>query len=446
MRVSSEQQVATSGMTPARVESVGMTRAWIMVAILGAFLLLSFVDRTALTVLVGPIKKDLGLSDVQMGLLLGTAFGVAFAITGPIFGYLIDRYNRRNLVIVGLVFWTLMTVLSGFAQDFATLFIARMGLGVGEAVLTPAAYSMIRDAFPEERRGRALGLYLFGATIGFGTALVSVGWLSHFLQGGLSFAPDLATWRLVLIIIGLFGLPMALLAFFIREPARDQSATDQSASMADIFAHVSHHRAIFLPLVGVHLAWGIAIFGYGSWIPTALGRAWDVPATTVGSTYGLISVCMAPFTILITSTFLDRCVKIGRASAITAIVGAASVLVAVPTIIGALGGAPLLTWICLAINIFFGFANQLALAVVIAQVTPGRMMGKMSGALLMALNLCGYGVGPILIPWVAGQFAGTPLAIGYALATVIGTAWVVFGLMLILTWRGIRRFKPDAAT
>ncbi len=427
----------------------GAVRAWGMVCILSAVLLLSYVDRYALTVLVGPIKRDLALSDTQVSVLLGTAFAVVFALAGPVYGYLVDRYNRRNLVISGIVLWTLMTTLSGFAPNFITLFVCRMGLGIGEAVLTPAAYSMIKDALPEGRQGRAFGVYLFGSAIGFGAALVVIGWMSQLLQGiDLGAIPVLhgrSTWQLILVAIGLLGVPAVLLVLAIREPGREPAAADLSASLADVIAYTAKYRSIFMPLVAGYAVWGTCIFGYGNWIPTALGRVWNEPATAIGSTYGLITVFAGSLTILVLSVLLDRAAKRGMARFAAAALGLASIIVAVPTMIAPWGISPLLTWVCLGINIAFGFGNQLVLTVVLSQVTPNRMMGKLAACTNMALILVGFGVGPTLVAWVSTLFGPASSSLSRALSMVIGPGWIAFGLLMLLVWIGIRRSDLAAA-
>jgi MFS family permease len=417
-------------------------RAWSMVSILSAMLVLSFIDRLSLTVLVGPVKHDLLLSDTQIGLLLGTAFGVFYSTVGLPLGYLIDRYNRRNLLVAGVVIWSLMTILSGFAQDFTTLFIGRMGVGFGEAVLTPVAYSLIKDSFPEHRRGRAYGLYMFGASVGTGAALVVAGSLSRAFEGvHLDFLPILAhlsSWQYVLIAIGLVGLPIAASGLLIREPTRQNGEGLEAARLSAVLKHASANRRFYAPLLVVYAIWGVCIFSYGAWVPTAIGRVWNVPATVVGSKYGFITMCLAPLAAVAFSQLFDSLTKARRAQTIPVYAGVACAIIAVPTALGPLAITPALTWICLGLNIFFAMGVQLALAVVLAQVAPGRMIGKLTACCFLCLNLFGLGFGPASIALLAGRFGSNTDSIGRALSFVVGTGWLLVGVLFLVVWNGTR--------
>lgn len=136
---------------------------YVVLVLLCAYVL-SYIDRQILALLVGPIKADLGLSDTQIGLLQGLAFAVLFAIAGLPLGWWADRGDRRRIIAMGVGVWSLMTALCGTARSFTHLFLARAGVGIGEAALVPAAYSMISDLVPPERRGRALGLLPLACT------------------------------------------------------------------------------------------------------------------------------------------------------------------------------------------------------------------------------------------------------------------------------------------
>ncbi|MFN7928060.1 MAG: MFS transporter [Blastocatellia bacterium] len=172
---------------------------------------LSFIDRQILGLLVTPIKLELGLSDTKIGLLQGLAFGIFYTLLGMPMGRMVDRGNRRNLVAAGIFCWTLMTGACAAARGFWTLFLARMGVGVGEATLSPSAFSLLSDYFSEkERLGTALSIFSMGVFFGSGSALI---------VGGLVIGA-VGSWRLTFLIVGLPGLLAALLAFTIKEPVR----------------------------------------------------------------------------------------------------------------------------------------------------------------------------------------------------------------------------------
>ena len=147
-------------------------RSWYMVAILAIAYSLSFLDRQILTLLVEPIKHSLQISDTQMSYLLGTAFGIFYAIVGLPLSRLIDRASRRQIVFWGISLWSAMTAVCGLTRGYAELFLARVGVGVGEAALNPSAFSMVTDSFPPKKRPLAMSVFHLGIPIGQGLALI----------------------------------------------------------------------------------------------------------------------------------------------------------------------------------------------------------------------------------------------------------------------------------
>jgi MFS family permease len=198
--------------------------AWYVVIVLMVIYTLSFIDRQILAFLVGPIRADLQISDTAIGLLGGFAFAIFYTLLGLPMGWLADRKSRRGLIAIGLVFWSLMTALCSLARSFGTLFAARIGVGVGEATLTPAAFSLIADYFPREKLARALSVYSMGILIGSGLAFIVGGAVVQAMNGmpalQVPVLGTMAPWRLTFLIVGLPGLAIALLLLTVREPVR----------------------------------------------------------------------------------------------------------------------------------------------------------------------------------------------------------------------------------
>ncbi|MGA1731008.1 MAG: MFS transporter, partial [Steroidobacteraceae bacterium] len=184
------------------------------VGVLTVAYVLSFIDRTILALLVAPIRADLGISDTQLSLLHGLAFAIFYTTLGIPIALLADRLNRRNIIAAGIAVWSLATAVCGLTRSFAQLFLARVAVGVGEAALSPAAYSMIADLFPRERLGRALGIYNVGAFAGAGLAfLIGGAVIAAVAQAGAVHLPvlgEVRNWQLVFFIDGLPGLLLAL--------------------------------------------------------------------------------------------------------------------------------------------------------------------------------------------------------------------------------------------
>jgi MFS family permease len=195
-----------------------------MVILMTVAYMFSFIDRYILGLLIDPIKADLGLSDTQIGLLLGPAFAIFYATMGLPLGYLADRVKRVWIVAIGVFVWSLATVASGFAQKFSQLFIARMGVGVGEATLSPCAISMITDSFSKKDRGKPIGFYTMGMSLGPAVAYLSGAavliWAQSVDLVNLPIIGEISPWQLAFIIVGLPGIVLAVLIAMLREPQR----------------------------------------------------------------------------------------------------------------------------------------------------------------------------------------------------------------------------------
>lgn len=216
---------ATSHATVAHKKETVPAYSWYALSVLVIIYVLNFVDRNIISILAEDIKADLGLRDDQIGFLYGTAFGVFYALFGIPLGKLADSWHRVRLMTAGLAIWSAFTALSGFAKNFATLSVARIGVGVGEATASPSAYSLISDWFPKKMRATALAIYSSGLYIGGGVSLLIGGAIVERWNAAYPVeAPlGLAGWQAAFIIVGLPGLLLAGLVFTLREPLRGES-------------------------------------------------------------------------------------------------------------------------------------------------------------------------------------------------------------------------------
>ena len=246
---------------------------------------LNFVDRNIISILAEDIKADLGLRDDQIGFLYGTAFGVFYALFGIPLGKLADSWHRVRLMTAGLAIWSAFTALSGFAKNFTTLSIARIGVGVGEATASPSAYSLISDWFPKKMRATALAIYSSGLYIGGGISLLIGGAIvENWNEAYPVDAPlGLAGWQAAFILVGLPGLLLALLVFTLREPVRGQSEGIVTPPAKDPF------RGFFKELVAVIPPFTL--------IGAAQGGARGIVVNLLGAAViGGIAFAMADFT------------------------------------------------------------------------------------------------------------------------------------------------------
>jgi MFS family permease len=223
--------------------------AWYVVIVLTFVYIFAFIDRQILNLLVGPIRRDLQISDTEMSLLTGFAFALFYTFFGLPLGRIADAGNRRGLIAAGFAMWSLFTAGTGLARNFTQMLIMRMG--VGEASLLPAAYSLITDYFPPHRRATAQGIYNIALSLGSGAALFTGGTVIGLTLGQaewiLPVVGPIRFWQLVFFIVGLPGVLLARLMFNVAEPARrGPGAEAKKASLREVLAFAKANRATLI--------------------------------------------------------------------------------------------------------------------------------------------------------------------------------------------------------
>lgn len=250
-------------------------RARLTLAVLTLAYVFSFLDRIVVNLLVEPMRRDLGLSDVQISLLMGLSFAVFYTLCGLPLGWLADRCDRRKLIAAGVAAWSLATAACGLARGFGGLFAARLVVGAGEATLTPAAHSMIADLFPRERLGRAMGVYALGIYIGSGLALLlgalAIRLAEQRTQWLLPLVGEVFPWQMVFVFVGLPGLLVALAVLALREPPRRDAQAplpwrETRAWLRSERRFLAHH------LLGFGLL-SLVAYASAAWIPSAFVRS-----------------------------------------------------------------------------------------------------------------------------------------------------------------------------
>jgi MFS family permease len=249
MSVQLTNQVATS---PEQSQATSCPRRlWYMAAVLCLTNAVAFIDRQSLPLLIDQIKADLHVSDTQMSYLVGIAFVATYVLLGIPAGALMDRFSRRAVMAWGIGLWSAATALSGFATTYAVMFLGRLGIGAGETVVGPGSVSLIRDAFPERQRNRAIGIWAMGANFGMATALLGGGAILASIGDAPSVAvPLLGTirsWQLVLLCCALISMPVAALLFTFPEPARTGTLAFGSGVGATL-RYMGQRWRLFVPL------------------------------------------------------------------------------------------------------------------------------------------------------------------------------------------------------
>jgi MFS family permease len=398
-----------------------------MLALLTTAYILSFVDRLIISVVVEPLKADFALTDIQISLLQGGAFAVFYAIMGVPLGRLADIVDRKRLIVVGVLLWSAATILCGLSQTFAALFLARMLVGIGEAALSPAAYSMFADAFPRDRLARAIGVYTTGGAVGNGIALIAGGALLTWFTARPNFAwpifGTLEPWQSTFVAVGLPGILVgALLVVSVREPHRKTTAA--APRIAESFKWLVAQRDALAPVL---LCWALnSVVGYAyvSWAAVHLSRSFGLPPGQAGLTFGAIMISFGILGPVAGGMLCDVLMRRGVSDAPLAVTQWGFVVLI-------LAGAfaffvpqlnMTLALMCVLTSVFTALLTLGPVAIQL--VTPSRMRGQMSGINLMVGNLLGLGLGPLLAATFAAWFAsgriGTGIAITIVLASVVG--------------------------
>lgn len=415
-------------------------RAWYAVGVLFIAVIFSFIDRIILSLLVDPIKADLGLSDTDFAFLLGVAFAIFFALFGLPIGRWADRYSRRAIIGIGIFLWSVMTVACGLADNFWELFLARVGVAVGEAALAPAAFSMISDLFPREKLGRALGVYQAGAFVGAGAALlvggVVIGLIRAEGQQVLPLVGAVEPWQVVFFVVGLPGLLVALLMATVPEPAR-RGPPAPALSAAEVVRFGLQRWRVY----GLHFA-GFALLAVPitttlTWAPVYFGRVLQLPPPQVGLTLGVIVLLLSPAGVYTGGWIADALQKRGYRDAMHR-VGLTACALLLPLCFFATTGSDRDVAVALFVPLTFCASLSLACAPAALQVvTPGPMRAQVSAAWMLFLNVITAIVGPTSVGVIADQVFGDRLAVGQALALVNCASVPVAALAL---WFGRRPF------
>ena len=418
---------------------------WSMIIILTLIYIVSFLDRGAISLIIGPMKHDLGANDFQISLVVGLSFMLLYTVLGIPAGYLVDRFNRKALLGGAVVFWSGMQVISGLSTSYAHMFMARTGLGVGEAVLPPAAASMIRDAFPIERRGIAFSIYNMGPNLGSGLALALGGALLAFASsGGLHNIPlfnTLKPWQFVLIVPGLLGIFMAVLVYCMKEPARRAMPRQSDAiSYGQAIRFAWRNKSAYLTLWIAISFYGIAIGGQFAWLPEAIARSTGLALSDIGKALGAISIVAAPLGLLFWGNVVDYCSRRGMKNAPLQIGRIGTACAAAVTATFLFIDNVTIGMVAFAAQMFFFGIFAVAGGATMANITPSSMMGKLTALYYLLTNLFGLALGPTVIALVARLFSGPrAIAVSYVICYVVCFAVAI--VLLGFTARAIDRAK-----
>ena len=421
------------------------TYRWYVVGILTLSYLVSFLDRQILALMVGPIKADLQLSDTEISLIMGVAFSLFYAFMGIPLGWLADRTNRRNIIIVGMIFWSLMTAACGLASKFIHLFLARIGVGAGEASLTPSAISIISDYFSRQDRGRAIATYNMGVSLGTGIAMVLGGVVISFVVDSpyveLPIIGTLSTWQYIFFVVSIPGLLVAIVIFFtISDPIRTETLTTHETqfSIVFVFKYMQKNFDVYFPIYTALSLSTLVGYAYFSWIPTVFVRiyGWDIPE--IGYAFGLIVLIAGPSGVIICGWLVDLLYNNGKydASVRIALAGSAITL---PSAVG-LPLAPNAEWALIIVGaaMFGGAMTSAAGVVAIVTVTPNQMRGQATAIYLFCISFLGLSIGATSVALITDYIFYDEKMLSWSLSIVCSSSSVC---SVLLFWASLRPFN-----
>ncbi|MFK4794104.1 spinster family MFS transporter [Sphingobium sp. ZW T5_29] len=414
---------------------------------LAAFLLayvLSFVDRQILSLMVDPIRRDLDISDLQMGLLQGMAFALLYAILGVPVGLLADRWPRKWIITVGVAFWSAATALCGLASNYPMLFAARMAVGMGEATLSPSAHSFLSDAYPRHKLARAMAIYTLGITIGGGLALMIGGAVIDLVGTrntvNLGMFGTMRSWQASFLIVASPGIIVAILVALVREPPRGGKQTPTMIAMghkakdADIglramFAHFGRNPKVFASIYVSSCLLGVMGYGMTAWYPSLLIRNFGLSPGEAGRYLGLIFLILGSAGSVCGGLLSERMALRGRPDANLRVVAMAAAGTAIPATLAPLMPTQWTVLLLFAPACFF-FNSYFGCAVAALQLaTPPRMRATNSALFLLANSLIGLTAGSAIIPLLDRLFFGASGNIALPLALVAAIASTTAAVM-----------------
>ncbi|MGA0704749.1 MAG: spinster family MFS transporter [Steroidobacteraceae bacterium] len=400
-------------------------RAWWTVILLTLAYICSFIDRQVITLLIGPIKQDLGLSDTQVSYLIGLSFALFYTVFGFLIAIAADRLNRRNIIAAGIFLWTIMTAACGLARGYGQLFLARMGVGFGEGALSPAALSLLTDLFPRRQLARAIGVYSTGIAIGSGVALLVGGSVIQAVSGAetvtLPLFGTLRPWQAAFIIVSLPGLPIGLLMLTLREPARKGMTQGAGWSLKPTLAHLREHWRSYL---GIALGMSVlTIMAYGiiGWIPEHFRRSYGWSIGQLSLWYGLVLVCFGPPGAFLGGWLADRWRErhadgyLRAALVGLALLGPAYALFALMT-------DPWMSLLWLIPATVGGAIPTSVVSAALMQLAPADMRARISALYYFVISIVGLGIGPTSIALLTDYWFADEGMLRYSIATVASLA------------------------
>lgn len=418
--------------------------AWYMVVLCMIAYIFSFLDRQVVALLIEPIRADLQISDTQFSLIHGLAFAIFYAVMGLPIARLADTKSRPVIIAIGIAVWSFATAVCGTAKNFWQLFAARMGVGVGEAALSPAAYSMISDAFPKSKLGLALGIYSMGSFLGAGLAYIVGGVaIDMIARIGVVDVPIIGAvkpWQMTFFIVGLPGLLVAALFYLtIKDPERKGVSSQSSGfSIREVMQYIGRNKGAFgAHYVGFGLL-SLVLFALLSWAPAFLLRNFELTTRDVGIYLGTLVLVCNVGGVLSSGWLVDFFTKRGRAEAalISGIVGGLGAVI--PAALFPFMPSLTITLVVLGVAFFFASFPMATSAAALQVMAPNQMRAQVTALFFLFMNLFGITGGATLVALCTDYLFQDEKAVGFSMALVACSSALIAALIML---KGLKSFR-----
>lgn len=407
-----------------------------MAFLLTAISTAAYLDRSIMAFLVEPIKEDLALTDIQVSLLIGAAFSFFYAVMNVPAGIIVDRVDRRKLMLVTGFIWTASSIACGLSNSFWQLLVARMVLGMSEAFIGPSIYALMRDRIPVEKRGRSFSILGMGPYFGGAMSLILGGALLRSAVAGefagIPFVGGLEPWQIVVIAVAAIAFIPVIMVLLIPGDGVRVVPEKGEGTFGAAISYIKQQGSAYGILIGFITSSALIAFGVNSWIPTVMHRTYEIPLPEVGQTLGPLALLFGLGGLFVCGYILDRIQKRGGS-----IVGFAAVAMLLSG--GGAAAMPLMpeawqAWSLYCVSSFFTGAAFPIAAGLLSRLTPSILMGKVSALYLLFQSVIANVVGVTLIAFLSDSLFTGQVALGYALSlhcaifTVTGvSAAVVLG-------------------
>ncbi len=427
--------------------------AWYVVSILSLAYVVAYVDRQILTLMIEPIRRDLQISDTEVSLLGGLAFAILYTFAAIPIGWLADSKSRRLIIAVGITTWSLMTAACGASKSFGQLFMARVGVGLGEATLAPSGLSMITDYFPPHRLGRAIAVFVSGSAFGGGVALAVGGAVIALVASlppiDLPLVGILRPWQLAFFAVSLPGLVVVALMATVKEPLRrgrtrgqgdGQTETTSTVPLREAVSFFTGHWKTYVPVLSGFAALMLVVTAIAVWTPTLFIRTWGWSASEIGYFYGLTMMVGGPAGTIAGGWIADKLREKGHLDGgLRVCIGVAVLATPIVALMPLMPSAAL-SFLLLAPVTALLFAIGGLVPTALQLVTPNEFRAQAAALSLFFANLFGAAVGPTAVALLTDYVFHDDLALRYSLSIVTG---VVAPLAALVFWAGLKPYRAD---